>query len=249
MGLRAAVIPDQACCGLTWITTGQLTAARRIVTRAVETPACVRRRRTPRSSGWSRAASPRSAEDAGQLVDDPRVAEVSAGVRSLAEFLADRVSRGEWTPPDLSGVEVVAQPHCHHHAGGRLGDRRRPARADRGQHHPGRWLLRARGQLRGRAGPLRGLGAGGRARPAARRTECGGGRRGPRRRLLLPHPARRPGRRRLHLASCCSGRFARTAEPERLGLAPRPGIIAPAARFPRTGETHAPGMEPPPRWS
>ncbi len=23
---------------------------------------------------------------------------------------------GEWTPPDLTGVEVVAQPHCHHHA-------------------------------------------------------------------------------------------------------------------------------------
>ena len=55
-------------------------------------------------------------EDAGQLVDDPRVAEVSRGVRSLAEFLADRVGRGEWTPPDLTGVEVVAQPHCHHHA-------------------------------------------------------------------------------------------------------------------------------------
>ena len=37
MGLRAAVIPEKACCGLTWITTGQLTAARRIVGQAVET--------------------------------------------------------------------------------------------------------------------------------------------------------------------------------------------------------------------
>ena len=37
-------------------------------------------------------------------------------MRSLAEFLADRVAPGEWTPPDLTGVEVVAQPHCHHHA-------------------------------------------------------------------------------------------------------------------------------------
>ena len=55
-------------------------------------------------------------EDAAQLVDDPRVAEVSAGVRSLAEFLAERVASGAWTPPDLTGVEVVAQPHCHHHA-------------------------------------------------------------------------------------------------------------------------------------
>ena len=38
------------------------------------------------------------------------------GVSSLAEFLATRVSSGQWTPPDLTGVEVVAQPHCHHHA-------------------------------------------------------------------------------------------------------------------------------------
>ena len=37
-------------------------------------------------------------------------------MRSLAEFLAERVAAGDWTPPDLTGVEVVAQPHCHHHA-------------------------------------------------------------------------------------------------------------------------------------
>ena len=41
---------------------------------------------------------------------------MSAGIQSLAEFLAGRVAAGEWTPPDLTGVEVVAQPHCHHHA-------------------------------------------------------------------------------------------------------------------------------------
>ena len=115
MGLRVAVIPDPACCGLTWITTGQLTAARRIVAQAVATlhgyvvtgvpvlalePSCLAAIR----------------EDAGQLLEDPRTVEVSAGVRSLAEFLAERVAAGEWTPPDLTGVEVVAQPHCHHHA-------------------------------------------------------------------------------------------------------------------------------------
>ena len=115
MGLRVAVIPEAACCGLTWITTGQLAAARRIVGQAVATlhpyvasgkvviglePSCLAAIR----------------EDAGQLVEDPRVAEVSAGIRSLAEFLAERVASGEWTPPDLTGVEVVAQPHCHHHA-------------------------------------------------------------------------------------------------------------------------------------
>jgi Fe-S oxidoreductase len=115
MGLRAAVIPDPACCGLTWITTGQLSAARRIVGRAVETLHGYVSTGTP-VIGLEPSCLAAMREDAGQLLDDPRTAEVSAGLRSLAEFLADRVSSGAWTLPDLSGVEVVAQPHCHHHA-------------------------------------------------------------------------------------------------------------------------------------
>ena len=115
MGLRAAVIPDKACCGLTWITTGQLGAARRIVSAAVETLHAYVAGGTP-VIGLEPSCLAAIREDAGQLVDDPRVAEVSRGVRSLAEFLAERVAQGDWTPPDLTGVEVVAQPHCHHHA-------------------------------------------------------------------------------------------------------------------------------------
>jgi Fe-S oxidoreductase len=109
IGLRVRVVPEPACCALTWITTGQLDQARRIVARTVATlhpyvaggvpvvglePSCL--------------AALRS--DAAELVDDPRVAEVAAGVRTLAELLGTL----EWTPPDLTGVEVVVQPHCHH---------------------------------------------------------------------------------------------------------------------------------------
>ena len=49
--------------------------------------------------------------DARELLDDPRVAEVAAGVFTLAELL-ERTP--DWSPPDLTGVELVAQPHCHH---------------------------------------------------------------------------------------------------------------------------------------
>jgi FAD/FMN-containing dehydrogenase/Fe-S oxidoreductase len=115
MGLRAAVIPDPACCGLTWITTGQLSAARRIVGRAVATLHRYVSSGTP-VVGLEPSCLAAMREDAAQLVDDPRVAEVGTGLRSLAEFLAERVADGSWTPPDLTGVEVVAQPHCHHHA-------------------------------------------------------------------------------------------------------------------------------------
>jgi Fe-S oxidoreductase len=34
-------------------------------------------------------------------------------VATLAELLADRP---QWNPPDLSGLDVLAQPHCHQHA-------------------------------------------------------------------------------------------------------------------------------------
>ena len=37
VGLTARVIPDDACCGLTWITTGQLDQAQRIMERTVAT--------------------------------------------------------------------------------------------------------------------------------------------------------------------------------------------------------------------
>ena len=167
--------PSQACCGLTWITTGQLDGR----------PADRRRRPSRRCTATSPTGIPviglepsclaAIREDAGQLVDDPRVAEVSAG-----DALARRVprrprGRGEWTPPDLTGVEVVAQPHCHHHAVDRLGRPTPPCSRQTGADgHAGRRLLRAGRQLRRRAGPLRGLGGGGRARPAARRTECRG---------------------------------------------------------------------------
>src|SRR5690606_3163511 len=48
--------------------------------------------------------------DAVELLDDPRAAEVAAGVRTLAELLRDTP---DWTPPDLSGQHLVVQPHCH----------------------------------------------------------------------------------------------------------------------------------------
>ena len=114
-GLRAAVIPEPACCGLTWTTTGQLNAARRIVGQAVETLHGYVASGTP-VIGLEPSCLASIREDAVQLLDDPRAVEVSSGIQSLAEFLASRIAAGEWTPPDLTGVEVVAQPHCHHHA-------------------------------------------------------------------------------------------------------------------------------------
>ena len=43
--------------------------------------------------------------------DDART--VAAATVTLAELLADTPG---WEPPNLAGTQVIAQPHCHHHA-------------------------------------------------------------------------------------------------------------------------------------
>jgi Fe-S oxidoreductase len=112
-GYRVQVPPAETCCGLTWITTGQLDAARRtlellaplvddgIPVVGVE-PSC------------TAVLRHEALELVGDGVGGRAMAErVAAGTRTLAELLRETPG---WTPPSLAGVEVVAQPHCHHHA-------------------------------------------------------------------------------------------------------------------------------------
>jgi FAD/FMN-containing dehydrogenase/Fe-S oxidoreductase len=109
-GLRVAVAGEGACCGLTWTSTGQLDVARRRVEHTVATLHPLVARGVP-VLGLEPSCLAALRSDAVELTDDPRAAEVAGGVLSLAELLA-RVPG--WSPPDLSGVTVVAQPHCHH---------------------------------------------------------------------------------------------------------------------------------------
>jgi Fe-S oxidoreductase len=108
-GLSVRVIDEPACCALTWVSTGQLDAARRIAARTVDTLTSYVAGGTP-VLGLEPSCLAALRSDLVELSDDPRAAEVAGGVVTLAELL----ERLDWTPPDLSGVEVVAQPHCHH---------------------------------------------------------------------------------------------------------------------------------------
>lgn len=109
-GWTPRLLERKACCGLTWITTGQLDGAVKelrnatdvlhpLVARGVKVvgtePSCV--------AVWR--------SDALELLrDDPRVGTVADHVVTLAEFLADDP---DFVMPDLSGHTIVAQPHCH----------------------------------------------------------------------------------------------------------------------------------------
>ncbi|WP_426246676.1 FAD-binding and (Fe-S)-binding domain-containing protein [Nocardioides sp. LHG3406-4] len=107
-GLRVGVIPEVACCGLTWITTGQLDKARSIAARTVANLAPYVESGVP-VLGIEPSCVATLRSDLVELVDDPRAATVGGGVLTFAEL----VERLDVALPDLSGVEVVAQPHCH----------------------------------------------------------------------------------------------------------------------------------------
>jgi Fe-S oxidoreductase len=105
VGLTARVIPDDACCGLTWITTGQLGKARAIMERTVAVLEPYLASGVP-VIGLEPSCLATLRSDAVELTG------ATLDVLSLAEL----VERRQLPLPDLTGVEVVAQPHCHHHA-------------------------------------------------------------------------------------------------------------------------------------
>ncbi|GAA4589856.1 FAD-binding and (Fe-S)-binding domain-containing protein [Planotetraspora phitsanulokensis] len=113
-GFSVTVPRSSLCCGLTWISTGQLGAARRRLRRTVDALARYAEAGTP-IVGLEPSCTATLRSDAVELLGaDDRAARLVAGsVRTLAEFLS---GLPDWTPPDLGGVEVLAQPHCHHHA-------------------------------------------------------------------------------------------------------------------------------------
>ncbi len=112
-GYRVQITDANVCCGLTWISTGQLDGARRQLRRTLRALApALDAGITVVGLEPSCTAALRS--DAAELLPgDRRAAALGDSVKTLAELLT---ATDGWTPPDLSDVSGVAQPHCHHHA-------------------------------------------------------------------------------------------------------------------------------------
>jgi FAD/FMN-containing dehydrogenase/Fe-S oxidoreductase len=108
-------VPTQAvCCGLTWISTGQLTTAKHVLRRTLTVLAPALRAGTPIVVlEPSCAAVFRS--DLPELLhgneDAHRLAQQTV---TLGELLQQKAP--DWSPPRLHGVAALVQPHCHQHA-------------------------------------------------------------------------------------------------------------------------------------
>ncbi|MEV4313594.1 FAD-binding and (Fe-S)-binding domain-containing protein [Actinocrispum sp. NPDC049592] len=110
------VVPEQpVCCGLTWISTGQLATGKKILTRTVETLA-------PhlRAGGLVLGLEPSCTavfrSDAMELFpENLDVRRLQRQTVTLAELLTEH-SNGYEPKPLPDGTRAIAQVHCHQHA-------------------------------------------------------------------------------------------------------------------------------------
>ncbi len=116
-GYRVLVPPRPVCCGLTWISTGQLDGARKRLRTLLDTLTPFVEAGIP-VVGLEPSCTAAVRQDILELLpDDPRARDLAVATYTLAELLSrPRPDGTRWQPPSLDGVRVVAQPHCHHHA-------------------------------------------------------------------------------------------------------------------------------------
>jgi FAD/FMN-containing dehydrogenase/Fe-S oxidoreductase len=112
-GYAVRITAEPVCCGLTWISTGQLDGARRQLRRSLDALDPAIAAGVPVVGLEPSCTAVLRGEITELLPEDPRASRAKAATRTLAELLT---GTGGWEPPDLGGVRVVAQPHCHHHA-------------------------------------------------------------------------------------------------------------------------------------
>ncbi|MFE5396366.1 FAD-linked oxidase C-terminal domain-containing protein [Streptomyces sp. NPDC056568] len=103
----------RVCCGLTYVSTGQLDRARAVLLRTLDLMAPVLETSAPVVVLEPSCAAALRTDLPELLHDDPRAARLAARVVTFAEALERHAP--DWTPPALD-VPAVGQTHCHQHA-------------------------------------------------------------------------------------------------------------------------------------
>lgn len=114
-GLEVRLIEKQSCCGLPWITTGQLDQARSRLEQAVGALEAYVTSGVP-VIGLEPSCLATLRSDAVELLDSERAGRVADGVLTFAELVVRLVDAGRVELPDLADCDIVAQPHCHQSA-------------------------------------------------------------------------------------------------------------------------------------
>ena len=114
-GVEVRYPAAEACCGLTWISTGQLDGARKRLRHLLDVLHPFVQRGLPIVGLEPSCTAVLHTDLLELLPDDDRAREVAEATVTLAQFLQQRVEAG-WQVPDRTGVRVLAQPHCHQYA-------------------------------------------------------------------------------------------------------------------------------------
>jgi Fe-S oxidoreductase len=123
-GFEVAVPASPVCCGLTWMTTGQLDGARRVLHATLAAPELAGDE--PVVVLEPSCASMLRHDLLELLPDDPGARRLAGRVVTLAEVL----DRAGWVPPAGDAVVALVQAHCHQQAAlGTAADRRLMAAA------------------------------------------------------------------------------------------------------------------------
>lgn len=112
-GLRPVVPPKQVCCGLTYVSTGQLDQARKVLRRTLDHIEPALDAGLPVTVLEPPCAAALKTDLPELLGDDPRAHRLAASVRTFAETLEEYAP--DWAPPRVDRP-VAGQTHCHQHA-------------------------------------------------------------------------------------------------------------------------------------
>jgi len=115
LGYAVELPPRAVCCGLTWTSTGQISAARRVLRRSLRTIEPWLAAGVPVVGLEPSCTAALRADAAELLPDEPLVGALGLGVRTFAEVLAahlDELSSAVRT----GGQKALVQVHCHQHA-------------------------------------------------------------------------------------------------------------------------------------
>ncbi|MDA2814360.1 FAD-binding and (Fe-S)-binding domain-containing protein [Nocardiopsis sp. RSe5-2] len=111
-GFRVVLPKGPVCCGLTWVSTGQLGVARRVMRRSVRALEPFTRAGVP-VVGLEPSCTAALRTDLKELLPGEDADRTAASVHTLAGFLSEAAP--DWEPPQVAG-DALAQVHCHQHA-------------------------------------------------------------------------------------------------------------------------------------
>ncbi len=117
-GYTVRIPSSKACCGLTWISTGQLDGAKKRLRGTLDVLGPAALKGVP-IVGVEPSCTAVLRSDLEELLpDDPRSAAVANMTMTLAELLTDpELGPDEsWWDDRLKGTRIITQPHCHQYA-------------------------------------------------------------------------------------------------------------------------------------